>query len=263
MEKPAHKGPETRQDAFPVEPTPAGPLVPRVTRAAAQCAQEAARAVDRFIDARRRHEPIPLELQTYQRDAPYCFAWPATSNSGNLSATRGNVFAYNMAYQVGLALPTVAYPLRTPIERHGEKFDRIHDVLTPAQLAAPFGPNPRGGPPRDAKGVRKFFRDVEPARARPGDWVLYMQESGAWTHVDLVEKNETQGKLVRLVTVGAGNTPPNDLYRGGVVCNLDGTMPGNRTWARVMVLRTLHMREFRADGSVNPDPTARSVAAVP
>lgn len=231
------------------------PLAP-VTRAAMRLAHDAGKAVDRFAAARRRGERIPDDLQTYLRDAPYRFAWPATSNSGNLSSSRSHVFAYNLAFEAGLALPTAAYPLRQPLVVNGQTYANIHDVLTPQQLAAPFQPGLRAGPPRDPRHVRTYFRSVDITRARAGDWTLYQAPSGSWTHVDIVERAELPGG-VRLHTIGAGNPAPSELYRGGVACNPDGTTQ-TRTWQRVMVLRPMFTRPGSAEGVYDPDPTVRA-----
>lgn len=210
-----------------------------VSRAARSSVVEGAAAVARFTAAREAGRPIPPDLRTYQRDEGFRMAWPASSRGGDRRATRCNVFAYNMAYQSGFALPTTPYRLPQPGHRDGVTFDRVHDVLNPAALAAPFD---RPGAP-DRRGVRNYFQPVEGREhARPGDWVLYQNRNGSWSHVDVVQSAERRGDAVRLTTVGAGSGPPNDMYTSRPFdVNSDGTL-NRRNWQRVMILRPSSLR---------------------
>jgi hypothetical protein len=169
-------------------------------------------------------------------------SWPNRpgGSGGILTATRCNIFAYNMAYQGGLALPTQHYA-----RRNGPP---LSDALAPAQLAAPML-NPST---RDPHNVRSYFQRVDPSQARPGDWVLYhdrpnaQHPHGHWGHVDVVSAAPTtraDGDVELRVQGAGGNAQANrEMYEGSVRFGSADAVHGSRSFDRAIIVRPMRAR---------------------
>ncbi len=231
--------------------TPAPSLGSPVEAGARRSAVVGGELVDRYQASVGRGGEAPADLRTYLRGQPIRPSWPARAggSGGDVNATRCNVFAYNVAYQAGVSVPTREIPLHTPVRRGHDTFDRIHDVLSPAELAAPFA----SARAADRQGVRERFQQVAPSEARTGDWVLYQRRGGGWSHVDVVAgPPAATANAVDVPTVGSGAMPPRELYRSTAHIAADGSTPASAHFARAMVLRPTQLRPA---GDASPNAT--------
>lgn len=124
---------------------------------------------------------------------------------------RCNVFAYNMSYQAGFALPG----------------SPDSSILRPASLAAPFLGS------QDKYGVQNYFQRVPLEQVRPGDWVLLRNKAGKFSHV-VMAAGGFDGQKVDIAH--AGNTPkPLDeklRFKNGKV----------QSWTDYVIIRPTRLR---------------------